>query len=97
MTQPLHFIIPPEHAGRRFDQSLAELLPDYSRSRLQTWIESGHILLQGAAANRKQKVWGGESVQVTPEALPEEEAPAKETAPKAEAAPPVSPSDALPH
>ena len=30
MTQPLHFIIPPEHAGRRFDQSLAELLPDYS-------------------------------------------------------------------
>lgn len=74
MTQPLHFIIPPEHAGRRFDQSLAELLPDYSRSRLQTWIESGHILLQGAAANRKQKVWGGENVQVTPEALPEDNA-----------------------
>ncbi len=69
-----HFTIPPEHAGKRLDQSLAELLPSYSRSRLQSWIESGHILLAGAAASRKQKVWGGESVQVTPEALPEENA-----------------------
>ena len=74
MTQPLHFIIPTEHAGRRLDQSLAELLPDYSRSRLQSWIESGHILLAGATASQKQKVWGGESVQVTPEALPEDNA-----------------------
>lgn len=69
-----HFTIPSEHAGKRFDQSLAELLPSYSRSRLQSWIESGHILLAGVAATRKQKVWGGESVQVTPEALPEENA-----------------------
>jgi 23S rRNA pseudouridine1911/1915/1917 synthase len=74
MTQPHHLTIPPEHAGKRLDQSLAELLPCYSRSRLQSWIESGHVLLAGAAANRKQKVWGGESVQVTPEALPEETA-----------------------
>ncbi|HRD96044.1 MAG TPA: endopeptidase La [Rubrivivax sp.] len=37
------------------------------------------------------------ALERVPEALPEEEAPAKETAPKAEAAPPVSPSDALPH
>jgi 23S rRNA pseudouridine1911/1915/1917 synthase len=69
-----HFTIPPEHAGKRLDQSLAELLPTYSRSRLQSWIESGHILLAGAVATRKQKVWGGESVAVTPEALPEENA-----------------------
>ena len=74
MTQPQQLIIPPEHAGKRLDQSLAELLPSYSRSRLQSWIESGHILLAGAIATRKQKVWGGESVQVTPEALPEENA-----------------------
>jgi len=74
MTQPHHLTIPPEHAGKRLDQSLAELLPSYSRSRLQSWIESGHILLAGAAATRKQKVWGGESVQVMPEALPEETA-----------------------
>jgi 23S rRNA pseudouridine1911/1915/1917 synthase len=78
MTQPQpqsqHLTIPPEHAGKRLDQSLAELLPSYSRSRLQSWIESGHILLAGEVASQKQKVWGGESVQFTPEALPSETA-----------------------
>ena len=74
MTDPRQLIIPPEHAGKRLDSSLAELLPEFSRSRLQSWIESGHILLGGAAASQKQKVWGGESVQVTPEALPEDNA-----------------------
>jgi 23S rRNA pseudouridine1911/1915/1917 synthase len=74
MTQSRHLTIPPEHAGKRLDQSLAELLPEFSRSRLQSWIESGHVLLGGAPATRKQKVWGGENAQVTPEALPEETA-----------------------
>ena len=74
MTLPLSFTIPAQHAGKRLDQSLAELLPEYSRSRLQSWIETGNILLGGVAASRKQKVWGGERVQVTPEAQPEENA-----------------------
>lgn len=74
MTTPRRFTIPPGHAGKRLDQSLAELLPEYSRSRLQGWIESGHVRLAGAAASRKQKVWGGEAVEVTPEAPPEETA-----------------------
>ena len=37
MTEPessLHAAVPVELAGRRFDQALAELFPDYSRSRL---------------------------------------------------------------
>jgi len=69
-----HLIIPAEHAGKRLDQSLAELLPEYSRSRLQGWIDGGQVLLAGAATSRRQKVWGGEAVTVTPEALPEETA-----------------------
>lgn len=64
--------IPPEHAGRRLDQSLAELLPEYSRSRIQDWIESGHVQITGANASRKLKVWGGEMVEVEPEAQPGE-------------------------
>ncbi len=74
MSQARHLTIPTGHAGKRLDQSLAELLPEYSRSRLQSWIESGHVRVAGAAASRKQKVWGGEAVEVTPEALPEETA-----------------------
>lgn len=74
MTEPRYLTIPPEHTGKRLDSSLAELLPEFSRARLQGWIESGHVLLAGGAASRKQKVWGGESVRVTPEALPEDNA-----------------------
>ena len=74
MSETRHLVIPPEHAGKRLDQSLAELLPEYSRSRLQSWIASGHVRLEGAAGSRKQKVWGGEAVEVMPEAAPEETA-----------------------
>ncbi|MEW5769911.1 MAG: 23S rRNA pseudouridine(1911/1915/1917) synthase RluD [Pseudomonadota bacterium] len=70
--------IPPEHAGRRLDQSLAELLAEYSRSRLVAWIDAGRVRVDGAGASRKQKVWGGEAVEVEPEPLPEETSHAAE-------------------
>ncbi|MBI5329414.1 MAG: 23S rRNA pseudouridine(1911/1915/1917) synthase RluD [Betaproteobacteria bacterium] len=69
-----HFIIPPDHAGRRLDQSLAELMAEYSRSRLAGWIDAGLVTLDGAAVSRRHKLWGGESVRVEPEPLPEETA-----------------------
>jgi len=36
--------VPDAAAGRRFDQVLAELFPDYSRSRLSAWIMAGAAL-----------------------------------------------------
>ena len=56
--------IPPESAGRRFDQALAELFPDYSRSRLSQWIKSGAARLDGAVVAPRQLVNGGERVDV---------------------------------
>ncbi|WP_257384922.1 23S rRNA pseudouridine(1911/1915/1917) synthase RluD [Tahibacter caeni] len=56
--------IPLAQAGRRFDQVLAELFPDYSRSRLTAWIKSGDALLDGAIAPPRQIVKGGETVSV---------------------------------
>ena len=70
--------IPPHLSGVRLDQALAELLPQYSRSRLQTWIAEGAITLDGAAATAKRKVWGGEQVQVAPHAHPSEASPQAE-------------------
>ena len=70
--------IPPHLSGVRLDQALAELLPQYSRSRLQTWIVEGAITLDGAAATAKRKVWGGEQVQVAPHAHPSEASPQAE-------------------
>ncbi len=46
------------------------LLPEYSRNRLQEWIGSGHITLDGNPVVPKTKVWGGETVIVAPQALP---------------------------
>ena len=53
-----------ELAGRRLDQALAELLPQFSRSRLQQWIDQGRVLLDGVPRRRRDKVWGGEEVRV---------------------------------
>ena len=58
----LNATVPLELAGRRFDQALAELFPDYSRSRLTAWIKSGAALLDGVAAAPRQIVHGGEAV-----------------------------------
>lgn len=56
--------VPPECAGLRFDAALARLLPGHSRSRLQAWLKDGLILLDGARAEAKQKVHGGERVRI---------------------------------
>jgi 23S rRNA pseudouridine1911/1915/1917 synthase len=63
--------IPPEQAGLRLDQALAALLPDYSRSRLKTWIESGEIRVDGRTWRPKDKVLGGETVALAA-TLPED-------------------------
>lgn len=73
-TEPITLIIPQDLAGLRLDQALPKMLPDYSRSRLQGWIRDELVLVDGKAANIKQKVWGGEQVEVQPQPNPEESA-----------------------
>jgi 23S rRNA pseudouridine1911/1915/1917 synthase len=63
----LELVIPDEMRGRRLDQALAELVPDYSRSRLQQWIRSGQVTMDGHPAQARAKVTGGESVRIDAE------------------------------
>lgn len=56
--------VPLEHAGRRLDQVLAELFPQFSRSRLQGWIKRGYVSLDQQTCTAKQKVFGGECVSM---------------------------------
>ena len=76
VSEPLETIIeltiPADFAGIRLDQALARLLPDWSRSRLQTWIREKRISVDGAAAIPKQKVWSGEKIEVRPSSHPVE-------------------------
>jgi len=56
--------LPPDQAGRRLDQALAQLLPQYSRTRIQRWIEGGAVQINGLAPKASDPVVGGESVTV---------------------------------
>ena len=56
--------VPLTAAGRRFDQALAEMFPDYSRSRLSGWIKSGAVTLDGVQAPPRQLLRGGEQVRL---------------------------------
>ena len=62
---------PPDSAGRRLDQALAQLLPQYSRTRIQRWIEEGAVRVNGLAAKARDVVVGGQSATVEAR-LPEE-------------------------
>ncbi|OLO04115.1 MULTISPECIES: 23S rRNA pseudouridine(1911/1915/1917) synthase RluD [Salinicola] len=51
----------PEHlAGRRLDQTAAEMFPEFSRERLKGWIQQGELTIDGQKARPKDKVIGGE-------------------------------------
>jgi len=66
--------IPPEHDGRRLDQALAALLPEYSRSQLKAWILAGRVQLEGAAATPRSRVAAGQRVAVEATEAPDVEA-----------------------
>lgn len=64
--------VPDALAGQRLDQVLAQLLPQYSRSRLQAWIKAGQVLVDGGVAQEpKHKLRGGETLVL--EVLPDPE------------------------
>ncbi|HVK53856.1 MAG TPA: 23S rRNA pseudouridine(1911/1915/1917) synthase RluD [Burkholderiales bacterium] len=73
--------IPADCVGMRLDQALARLLPEYSRSRLQSWIRDSLVVVDDAPATVSQKLRGVEKISVavqpdadelafTPEAIP---------------------------
>jgi 23S rRNA pseudouridine1911/1915/1917 synthase len=56
--------VPPELGNKRLDQVAAELFPDYSRAKLQSWIKDGQLLVDGAALKPKDKLIGGETLSL---------------------------------
>lgn len=77
MSEPirLSLTIPFENAGQRLDHVLAELLAEYSRTRIKSWIDAGQIRVNGEQRRPKDKVLGGERIEIEatlPEAVPVE-------------------------
>ena len=54
--------------GQRLDQTLAELFPDYSHSRIKEWILDRRVTVNGVMVDTpKEKVLGGELVAIDAE------------------------------
>ncbi len=72
MTETIHhqLLIPESCAGQRLDQVLSGLLEGYSRTRIKEWIEQGQVRVDGLQMRPRDKVLGGESVEVNAQ-LPE--------------------------
>lgn len=62
--------IPDELAGLRLDQALAQMFPEYSRSRLKEWLLAGAITLDGGPKRPRDAVAGGEIVSLRPQQEP---------------------------
>src|SRR5688572_579341 len=73
-------VVPEDLAGRRLDQAAAQLLPEFSRSRLKTWIDAGRLTVSGRSARARTLLKGGEELELctdletaseaSPEAIP---------------------------
>jgi 23S rRNA pseudouridine1911/1915/1917 synthase len=60
----------PAAAGHRLDQYLAQCLPDISRARVQLLIESGQVRVDGKPTKAKNKLSGGEIIEIEGEPQP---------------------------
>ena len=56
--------IPDEHGGWRLDRSLASLFSEYSRARIQAWINHNLVTVDGKHCPCKHNVLGGESIEI---------------------------------
>ena len=61
-------------ASHRIDLALARQVPQFSRARLQQWLEAGRIEVDGRAAGPKSRLFGGEAIVIRPEARVEDAA-----------------------
>ena len=58
------FTADPAAANLRLDQYLAQAIPDISRARVQLLIENSQVRVDGQTAKPKQKLHGGESIEI---------------------------------
>ncbi|MBM4215947.1 MAG: 23S rRNA pseudouridine(1911/1915/1917) synthase RluD [Gammaproteobacteria bacterium] len=74
------FTLPESLAGERLDVALAQLLPQYSRARLQRWIDDGRVWIEGVVPARRDPVRAGAQVRIEAEFIADERVSAGEAA-----------------
>jgi len=64
------FVASAAAVGMRLDAYLAQAIPEISRARVQMLVEAGQVRVDGAAAKGKQKMRGGETIEIEGEPHP---------------------------
>jgi 23S rRNA pseudouridine1911/1915/1917 synthase len=64
------FVADAAAAGMRLDAYLAKAIPEISRARVQLLIEAGQVRVNGEAAKAKQRLHGGETIEIEGEPRP---------------------------
>lgn len=70
----IELTLPDSICGDRLDKVLSKLVPQYSRGRIQQWIEEGHVLVDGKPSKIKTTMLGDEHITIVPQAAAEENA-----------------------
>lgn len=66
-------LVPQDCLGKRLDQTLAQMFPDYSRSRLKEWVLAGNVTVNGVVQTKaREKMYGGETISIQAEIEAEE-------------------------
>lgn len=79
--EELTLVVPTDLAGKRLDQVLAKLCPQHSRSRLQSWIRSDAVTVNGNRLRQRDKLHGGETIKITVQYSVENEGWSKQNIP----------------
>ena len=58
------FKLESKYSGFRLDQAVNRLVPDFSRSKVQEWIQQGFISLNRQSAKSKQRVYTGDLIDL---------------------------------
>jgi 23S rRNA pseudouridine1911/1915/1917 synthase len=72
--EPIELELTPDVCGERLDKVVSRLVPQFSRSRMQLWIDAGFVTVDGKVGKGKMTVYGDEKVVVLPQSAPEDEA-----------------------
>lgn len=59
--------VPESLKGERLDKALAQLLPDYSRSLIKSWVEKASVTVDAKAAKPRTLLVGGETISINTE------------------------------
>lgn len=71
-TEVIELKLPASICGERLDKALSKLIPQYSRGRIQKWIEDGFVTVDGEKSKIKTTMLGDELVVIKPQAAPDE-------------------------